>query len=38
MPHDVLIVTEAEGFEDLDDEQTAERAILASQAALKALD
>jgi uridine phosphorylase len=33
----VLIVTEAEGFDDLGDEVTAERAILASQAALKAM-
>jgi uridine phosphorylase len=34
----VLIVTEAEGFEDLGDEVTAERANLASQAALKSMD
>jgi uridine phosphorylase len=34
----VLIVTEAEGVEPLDDESLADRAILASQAALRALD
>jgi uridine phosphorylase len=34
----VLIVTEAEGCEPLDDESLADRAVLASQAALRALD
>ncbi|MBS1892241.1 MAG: hypothetical protein JST59_13175 [Actinobacteria bacterium] len=34
----VLIVTEAEGFDELEDEAIAERAILASQAVLKAMD
>ncbi len=33
----VLIVTEAEGYEHLDDDSVAERAILASQAASRAL-
>jgi uridine phosphorylase len=33
----VLIVNEAEGFEHLDDDSVAKRAILASQAALKAM-
>ncbi|MBS1845040.1 MAG: hypothetical protein JST53_11535 [Actinobacteria bacterium] len=33
----VLVVTEAAGFDELEDEAMAERAILASQAALKAM-
>jgi uridine phosphorylase len=33
----VLIVTEVEGFDHLDDDSVAERAILASQAAVEAL-
>jgi len=33
----VLIVTEVDGFDPLDDDQVAERAALASQAALKAM-